>query len=149
MKIRVCEEQDLGRVAALLHQLQEVAELAAPLNGERIGQLFARMQAAPQLYLNLVCEVDGRVEGFLSMVFYLTLFHHGGTALINELVVERTQRGRGLGQALIERAVQEAHQRGMDEIEVGTEQENLAAQAFYRKMGFDEAYVLLGMEFDD
>jgi ribosomal protein S18 acetylase RimI-like enzyme len=149
MKIRECEERDLKRVIALLHQLQEVAELVVPLEEERIEQLFAQMQAAPQFYLNLVCEVDGRVEGFLSMIFYLTLFHRGGTALINELVVERTQRGRGLGQALIEQAVKEAKQRGMDEIEVGTEQENTAAQAFYRKMGFDESYVLLGMEFAD
>ncbi len=37
----------------------------------------------------------------------------------------------------------------MDEIEVGTETDNAAARRFYKKNGFDEEYVLLGMEFHD
>ncbi len=41
----------------------------------------------------------------------------------------------------------EARRRGMDEIEVGTEKTNLAAQRFYRRVGFDEEYVLLGEDF--
>ncbi len=37
--------------------------------------------------------------------------------------------------------------RSMNEIEVGTEVTNLAAQQFYNKNDFTEEYVLLGMEF--
>jgi len=36
----------------------------------------------------------------------------------------------------------------MDELEVGTETGNGPARQFYRKCGFDEEYVLLGMEFE-
>ncbi len=38
--------------------------------------------------------------------------------------------------------------RGLDELEVGTEKTNQGAQRFYQKCGFDQEYVLLGMEFD-
>ena len=48
---------------------------------------------------------------------------------------------------MVERAKEEALRRGMDELEVGTEKTNEGAQAFYKKCGFDEEYVLLGMEF--
>ena len=68
--------------------------------------------------------------------------------MINELVVDQEYRGRSLGRALVTEAISLARAYGMDEIEVGTEITNLAAQAFYHKAGFDEEYVLLGMEFD-
>lgn len=51
-----------------------------------------------------------------------------------------------MGRLLIERAVEEARRGGMDEIEVGTEKGNAAALRFYRSNGFEEEYVLLGME---
>lgn len=81
------------------------------------------------------------------MVFYKTVFHRGGTALINELIVTRKHRGRGIGTKLVEAAVREAKARGMDEIEVGTEKGNGRAIGFYQANGFDEEYVLLGREF--
>ena len=90
---------------------------------------------------------EQRVVGVLSMVLYKTLLHVGGTALINELVVSRSFRGRGIGGKLIERAVSEARERGMEEIEVGTEQDNNSARRFYSSVGFDREYVLFGREF--
>ena len=35
----------------------------------------------------------------------------------------------------------------MDEIEVGIEKTNPAAQRFYKRLGFDEEFVLLGQDF--
>jgi len=37
----------------------------------------------------------------------------------------------------------------INEIEVGTEKGNAAAQRFYRNSGFDVEYVLFGMEFHE
>ena len=88
------------------------------------------------------------MAGFLSMIFYRTFFHRGGTALVNELVVDGQQRGLGLGQLLMQTAITEALARDMDEIEVGTEEDNQAVQAFYSRAGLNERYVLLGMEFE-
>jgi ribosomal protein S18 acetylase RimI-like enzyme len=106
------------------------------------------MQSSPGTYHNLVAEVQGRVVGLLSLVCYRTLFHQGGTALINELVVQAGQRGRGVGRLLVREAVRRARAAGMDEVEVSTESGNRAAAGFYRACGFHRRYVLLGMEFD-
>jgi GNAT superfamily N-acetyltransferase len=147
--IRTCQLADLPVVKALMEQLGENAHLQSLLTLERLQQIAAEMDSLPQIYLNLVCVQEEVVVGFLSLIFYRTFFHQGGTALINELVGDRQQRGRGFGAHLIEAAIFEARVRGMDEIEVGTEKANLEAQKFYHRAGFDEEYLLLGMEFEE
>ncbi len=130
-----------------MNQLGEFARGENQFKLDHFQQLLDVMNANPASYHNLVCEADGQVCGFLSLVFYSSFFHRVGTALINELVIDSSRRGLGLGRQLIEAAVAEARARSLDEIEVGTEVTNQAAQQFYKKCGFTEEYVLLGMEF--
>lgn len=148
VQIRECLDSDLPVVVNLLNQLSETTDDPENLNPATVAAVFEECRRHPEFYLNLVAEAGGRVVGFESIVFYKTLFHKGGTALINELVVDHSVRGSGIGAALVERTRQEALTRGMDEMEVGTECDNHAARAFYARCGFDEEYVLLGMEFD-
>lgn len=148
VEVRPLQERDLPAVLDLLQELSEVASSTSSFTLEHLASLFREMSALPEVYLNLVAVVDGEVAGFISLIFYRTLFHKGGTALINELVVKKERRGLGIGQRLVEAAKEAALARGMDELEVGTEQSNVSAQAFYRKCGFDEEFVLLGMEFE-
>jgi GNAT superfamily N-acetyltransferase len=145
--IRVCGRGDLPVVIELMRQLSENAAAASDFDLALVQNIDEDMARCPAVYLNYVAEDEGAVVGFLSLIFYKTFFHRGGTALINELVVDRAHRDRGIGGALIEAAVREARARGMDEIEVGTERENAAAQRFYHRHGFDEEYVLLGTDF--
>jgi ribosomal protein S18 acetylase RimI-like enzyme len=147
--IRACQVEDLPAARELLQQLSAVAEPAGHLRLEVMTGIFREMAELPGLYNNLVAVVEGRVVGFVSVLLYKTLFHRGGTALINELVIDSDQRGQGIGRALIQAVVAEARARGMDEVEVSTEQTNHAALRFYRQCGFDEEYALLGMEFDE
>jgi len=145
IQIRPCTRKDLPAVIDLLQQLGDVTEIGTALSLEHVQKLFDEMQAQPAFYHNIVCDVDGRVVGFESLIFYQTLIHHGGTTLINELVVDQTYRGQGIGKKLIEYAIQEARRRGTDEIEVGTEKDNLPARRFYHEAGITQEYLLLGM----
>ncbi len=145
--IRACEYADLAAVRELLLQLLEVAPAGSDLQLDGMQRTFYEMAVLPELYENWVAEAGGQVVGFVSVVYYRTLFHRVGTALINELVVTHEMRGRGIGQALIRTVIDAARTRGMDEVEVSTEQGNLAARRFYRRCGFDQEYVLLGLEF--
>lgn len=145
--LRACRAEDLAQVHALLTQLADFTHGVIHTDVPLLEELFRQMEQTPEIYHNLVAVQAGEVIGFISIIFYKTLFHTGGTALINELVVDAAWRGAGVGKALIEATVAEAKRRGMDEVEVGTEQENLSAQKFYHRCGFDEEYVLLSMEF--
>ena len=145
--VRLCTMDDLPSVVALMNELREVAH-GEEINFGDVSKVFLEMAKLPEVYLNMVAETSGKVVGFISVIFYKTVFHRGGTALINELIVTQTERGKGIGQLLVQTAKGQALNRGLDEIEVGTEKMNEAAQLFYRKCGFDQEYVLLGMEFE-
>lgn len=158
--VRPCTPADAHAVAALLNQLAEVArphaeredtgdtERPAPAREAfppaRVADFLRYCRDRGETYANCAAELDGRVVGFLSAVFYRTPFHPGGTCLINELVVDERSRGRGAGRALLDHLEREALRRGMDEIEVGTEKANRAARRFYRASGFDDECILLG-----
>lgn len=148
VQVRLCKQNDLPEVILLMNELKEVASGSEQLELEDVRTVFTEMEKLPEIYLNLVAEISGKVVGFISIIFYRTVFHKGGTALINELIVTHSERGKGIGHNLIQRAMEEALARRLDEIEVGTEKINQVAQQFYRKNGFDQEYVLMGMEFD-
>ena len=133
MEIRELRKQDLPAIAALLSELTYSVQSAPNQEPGEIGSLVKDMGDKPELYANYVAVEQNTLLGLISIVFYQTLFHRGGTALIIELVVSKEHRRRGIGTQLLQRAVTEAKNRGMDEIEVGTENDNTAAQAFYKK----------------
>jgi len=145
--VRLCLQEDLPAVVGLISQLAQVSEIKKEFSYQHFERMLIEMQSRPDMYANYVYVLDGKVIGFVSVVFYQTFFHKVGTAQVNELVVDEQFRGKGIGQALMKTAEQEARHRGMDELEVGTESNNLTAQKFYRKYGFDEEYVSFGMEF--
>ncbi len=46
------------------------------------------------------------------------------------------RRGRGLGRALLEAALQHARERGAVHIDLGTSEDDVAARALYESVGF-------------
>jgi GNAT superfamily N-acetyltransferase len=148
--VRTWKRQDLPAIKNLLDELAETTQdRALSFRVDYLQELYDYMAGLPEVYLNLVVDYEGEIAGFLSLIFYKTLFHGGGTALLNELVVGRDHRNRGLGRMLIERARREASSRGMQELEVSTEIDNVQAREFYLQCGFKEEHRLLGMEFEE
>lgn len=147
INVRICRSEDLTSVISLMQELTEVTSSNSDFIIEDIINIFNEMEKKPDIYLNLAAETDGIIVGFISVIFYKTLYHKGGTALINELIISQEYREKGIGKLLLDDVKAEALNRGMDELEVGTEISNVSAQLFYKKCGFDEEYVLLGMEF--
>ncbi len=146
--IREARATDVEAIVGLLAELSEFAHSDGGFTPDSVREVLTELTGRPEIYANYLAEIDGACVGFCSVVFYRTVFHRGGTALVNELVVTGEHRGRGIGSELVARAIRDARARGMDEIEVGTEKGNRRAIDFYRANGFDEEYVLLGMEFD-
>jgi len=143
LTIRSLEEPDLAAVVDLLRELEEFARANTALDLANVAKTFSTMKSSPDHYKSLVALVDEKVVGFLSMVYYKSFYHRGGTSLINELVVSAERRGQGIGKALVRMAVKTSVSDGMDEIEVGTERTNFGAIDFYKKAGFEEEFVLL------
>ena len=75
-------------------------------------------------------------DGFAQLRFRRSVLLGGWTALLEELYVVPGLRGRGIGRALVEAAVDAAQRAGATSIEVGTSEDDTAAMALYESAGF-------------
>jgi ribosomal protein S18 acetylase RimI-like enzyme len=91
----------------------------------------------------LLAEADGKVGGLLAYSIRSDLYHASPTCLIEELIVQETYRGRGMGGALVEELFKRARMQGCAEVSVTTMPDNHRAIKFYRSHGLvDEAVYL-------
>lgn len=148
MTIRRWKQHDLNQIMELLHELNDALNEDQPIDLSALNDHFNHMERYPELYENAVFEENGTVIGFISIVYYRSVYHRKGTALINELVVSEAHRGKKIGERLLEYAIQRARTLDMDEIEVGVMPDNSGAIRFYKKHGLTEEYLLMGLEFD-
>ena len=142
--IRDLRLEHLNLLKNLLDDLNNALEDKHKINENNLKTVYLAMDKYPETYSNQVAIENNKIIGFISLVFYKSFLHKEGTALINELIVAESHRNKGVGKFLIEKAIELAKKRGMEEIEVGTELSNTVAQKFYKKVGFNEEFMLLG-----
>ena len=75
-------------------------------------------------------------DGLAVLRFRLAITTPGLECYLAELYVAPEQRGRGLGRALMNAAIDEARGRGADYMDLGTSEDDVAARALYESLGF-------------
>ena len=85
--------------------------------------------------------VIGRGEeaiGYLLLTFGYSLEYGGRDAFVDELFVAADHRHRGVGTRAIEFAAEQCRALGVRALHLEVERANIAAQALYRKVGFED-----------
>ncbi|MEJ2004830.1 MAG: GNAT family N-acetyltransferase [Cyclobacteriaceae bacterium] len=77
-----------------------------------------------------ICEVNGRIVGFLSLV------NRGDAAQLRYFILEKDFRGKGLGKKLMDMFMERLHSLGYRKAYLMTSNDLPAAAALYRKYGF-------------
>ena len=147
--IRHITEDDTPHIIDLLQELNKSLEDNQLIDQSLVIENFKAMEEQKDIYENLVYVSDGIIVGFISLLFYRSVYHRRGTAQINELIVKEGYRDKGIGKELLEYGIGRAKEKGMDEIEIGVEKGNTRAIQFYKKNGIEEEYLLLGKEFEE
>jgi ribosomal protein S18 acetylase RimI-like enzyme len=75
-------------------------------------------------------------DGFAQLRFRPSLHTGALDAYLEELYVAPERRGRGLGRALLEAAMDHARERGAAHIDLTTSEDDVAARALYESAGF-------------
>jgi len=94
----------------------------------------------------LVAEIGGVVVGFVNFTTRKTILHRGLSGLVDEIIVAKGYRSKGLGKQLLSGAIEKSRQLGCCEVEVSTEKTNIRAREFYRQCGFTERGVLFEID---
>ena len=81
-----------------------------------------------------VARVDGRIVGALTLATFP--IPTGVRAWIEDVVVDGSARGRGVGEALNRAALDEARRRGARTVDLTSRPSRDAANRLYRRIGF-------------
>ena len=84
--------------------------------------------------------------GYLVVVFLMSLEYRGIAAEIDELYVDRMERGRGVGESLLQAAGKKLKQQGIASISLRVGKSNRAGIRFYEKLGFRRRNEFLVMD---
>lgn len=89
--------------------------------------------ASPSTHL-FILECEGSVSGMLTLGEYLA--PTGRKMWIEDVVVDNAMRGRSLGRALVEHAIEYAGRLGCGTLMLTSRPSRIAANALYRSCGF-------------
>ncbi|MDP3454292.1 GNAT family N-acetyltransferase [Methyloversatilis sp.] len=133
--LRHATPADVPGLCALLAQLfAQEAEFVADAATQARG--LQRILEAPDSGDILVLAEDGCPVGMVSLLYLTSTALGSRVALLEDMVVQPGQRGRGCGSRLLKAAIDCARQRGCRRITLLTDGHNLDAQRFYRQHGF-------------
>ena len=79
---------------------------------------------------------EKRIIGILSLIIYRV--PTGIRSIIEDVIVDISVRGQGIGEALMQRAIDMARQKGAHTISLTSNSLRVAANQLYLKMGFEK-----------
>lgn len=84
----------------------------------------------------LVAEMQNRVVGMITLQRLISTAVGEYVGIIEDVVVSTAKRGKGIGNKLIQAALDEADGRGWKRLALAADRRNSKAIAFYQKKGF-------------
>jgi len=108
---------------------------------------FERVSSDPNIHL-IVAEEGGNVVGCLQLCILPGLSSQGAPrGLIEDVRVASDRRSRGIGERLVQWALEEARGKGCKLVELLTHHTRVDAQRFYERIGFSRSHVGMTMRF--
>ena len=131
-EIRRCQPHDFDSLVVLLEQLWPDKELDIP----SIKRVLDRALASKS-QIHLCAVADNKLVGFVSLTIKNNLWQAGNLGHIDELVVTRECRGRGLGTQLLDAIVAQAREGGCSRVELDSAFHRKEAHRFYQQHEFE------------
>lgn len=122
MKIRPLQKADINHVIALL----------VKSFSDRYDQPTSSNTISDPNAFTLVVEIDNKIAGVASLYIIQKLSRKIG--LIEDVAIEESQRGKGIGKLLVEELIKISAEHNCDKTILNTSEENVA---FYEKIGFE------------
>jgi len=137
--VRRAEARDVPTIVGLL----AADQLGATRDGVRTAEDLAAYRQAfaaidsDSAHLLVVAEADAEVVATFQLSFLPGLARRGTLrAQIEAVRVREDYRGRGLGEALMAWAIEEARRRGCAIVQLTSDKSRPAAHRFYARLGF-------------
>lgn len=130
--IREATVEDAAVLARLLHDFNVEFEAETPGVPE-LTRHAERMLRAGEMTVLLA---GGPPLGLALLRFRSSVWTEKQEAYLQELYVVPDRRGEGIGEALLEAAIERCRKQGAAWVELNTAESDVAARSLYRKLGF-------------
>ena len=133
----------------------DVPEIIRLLNDDKLGasreqydeiipeayySAFDAINSDGNNYLTIV-EEDGKIVGTMQLTFIIYMTYQGGKRMqIEGVRVDKYARGKGIGKAMFEWAINKAKGEGCHLVQLTTDKKRPEALEFYKKIGFIESH---------
>lgn len=139
--IRPATLADEAAVLALLPKLFEAPGSRPPTYTKDRGRTGIRW-AVEQPDADILLALDGeRLVGLASVYADIQSIRYGKRCWLQDLVVSKDARSRGIGKSLLDAATDWARSRGCTHLELSSGMGRVDAHRFYRREGMTEQYV--------
>jgi ribosomal protein S18 acetylase RimI-like enzyme len=118
-------------VAAFARLIPQLSSSSPPPTATQLAELVDSEDTT--LFL---ARIGGKIVGSLTLVFYR--IPTGLKSWIEDVVVDESARGHGVGELLSSYAVDEARRRGAKNVALTSRPSREAANRLYRRLGFEE-----------
>ena len=135
MKLIKATHLDIPELVELLNSLFEQEAEFEP-NSETQSKALSKIILDSKIGIILIAKDDDKILGMVNLLFTESTALGSKVALLEDMVVLSSSRGRGIGSQLIDYAISEAKKAGCKRITLLTDIENTKAQSFYQKKGF-------------
>ena len=133
-ELRSATSGDLGRLLGYVRELwlhESIPFVEAEVEGS-----LRELLANPSLGRVFVVEVSGAAAGYAVLGFGFSLEYGGRDAFLDELYLEPSQRGSGLGNFVLDLVEEKNREAGIRALHLEVDRENAAGRALYAKRGF-------------
>lgn len=127
LKIRTFESKDLNKLYALSNELSDTVKVERTILEKHIDFLIE-----DDRHQILVAEKDNIVIGYLSANFHTAIYANGKVAYIDEIVIAKENRGKGIGTLLLKAFEQMAKRQKCILVSLASG----GAKEFYEKAGY-------------
>ena len=127
--VSAAETVDDELVAAFAALIPQLSSSSPPPTAAHLAEIVR----SPDSVL-FVARVEGRLAGSLTLAFYR--IPTGLKAWIEDVVVDASARGHGVGAALSEAAIDEARRRGAKNVSLTSRPSRDVANRLYQRLGF-------------
>jgi GNAT superfamily N-acetyltransferase len=136
MRIWRATPEEAGEVARLLTAFRDWEDRDWPGDDSFRASVEKIITREDSEYL-LGAPGGGPPAGVVQLRFRWTVWWEAEDCWIEDVFVEESARGSGLGRGLVEAAIARAAERGCRRVDLDTGADNSTAQALYASLGFE------------
>jgi GNAT superfamily N-acetyltransferase len=131
---RLATAEDASEIARLLHDFN--SEYGSPSPGVEVLAPRLRALLAGDQTFAVIAGQPPAPSAVALVTLRPNVWYAGPVALLDEMYVVPSRRGRGIGSAVLEYFIAESQRRGVELLEINVDEGDVDAQRFYERHGF-------------